>query len=65
MVTIKDSSRVTLYEDGALDVLCTALRASPSHARVQFTGCSAKSNLARAGMYLATCEVVLMACVCV
>ena len=56
---------MTLYEDGALDVVCTALRASPSHAGVQFTGCSAMSNLARAGTYLATCEAVLMACVCV
>ena len=56
---------MTLYEDGALDVVCTALRASPSHAGVQFTGCSAMSNPARAGTYLATCEAVLMACVCV
>ena len=56
---------MTLYDDGDLDVVCTALRASPSHAGVQFTGCSAMSNLARAGTYLATCEVVLMVCVCV
>ena len=50
---------MTLYEDGALDVVCTALRSSPSHAGVQFTGCSAMSNLAR---YMATWEAV---CVCV
>ena len=56
---------MTLYEDGDLDVVCTALRASPSHAGVQFTGCSAMSNLARAGTYLATCEAVLTVCVCV
>ena len=29
---------MTLYEDGALDVVCTALRSSPSHAGVQFSG---------------------------
>ena len=56
---------MTLYDDGALDVVCTALKASPSRAGVQFTGCSAMSNLARAGTYLATCEAVLMVCVCV
>ena len=55
---------MTLYEDGALDVVCTALRDSPSHAGVQFAGCSAMSNLARAGTYLATCEAVLTMCVC-
>ena len=39
-----DSSWVTLYEDSALDVVCTALRPSPSHAGVQFTSCSAMST---------------------
>ena len=42
--------------------LCTALRSSPSHAEVQFTGCSAMSNLARAGTWL---HVRQCACVCV
>ena len=58
-----DSSRATLYEDGAL-VVCTALRSSPSHAGVQFTGCSAMSNLARAGTWLHVRQCVC-ACVCV
>ena len=55
---------MTLYEDGALDVVCTALRSSPSHAGVQFTGCSAMSNLTRAGTWLHERQCV-RACVCV
>ena len=55
---------MTLYEDGALDVVCTALRSSPSHAGVQFTGCSAMSNLARTGTWLHVRQCVRV-CVCV
>ena len=55
---------MTLYEDGALDVVCTALRSSPSHAGVQFTGCSAMSNLTRAGTWLHV-KVCVCVCVCV
>ena len=53
---------MTLYEECALDVVCTALRSSPSHTGVQFTGCSAMSNLARAGTWLHVRQCV---CVCV
>ena len=59
---------MTLYEDGALDVVCTALRSSPSHAGVQFTGRSSMSNLARAGTWLHMRQCVCVcarACVCV
>ena len=64
---------MTLYEDSALDVVCTALGSSPSHAGVQFTGCSAMSNLTRAGTWLhvrqclgvCVCVHVCAACLCV
>ena len=47
-----------------LDVVCTALRSSPCHAGVQFTGCSAMSNLARAGTWLHVRQYICV-CVCV
>lgn len=47
-----DDNRVALYEDGAIAAVTTALRSSPDHPGVQFTGLSALSNLCRAELLI-------------
>ena len=51
------SNRVAMYEDGAITTVLKALKSSSTHPGVQFTGCSALSNLGRAGMFFTLISV--------